>query len=97
MDNPEDLQMSDKSVHISRSDWVSIFFMIMLFISVGFVVPHLKATTFICSVPDIPTDPPHCPSYCDDICGGPRDIPECQTPLCINDCKLTWYWMCILK
>jgi len=73
-----------------------IAMIIIIIIIIGFVVPHLKSTTFICSTPSISTGS-YCPSNCDPICGSEHN-PSCQIPECQSQkCNLEWYWMCIYK
>lgn len=78
-----------------RPSWIMCLIMIVFILMLGFVVPHLKATTVICSTPSIQVDS-SCPSNCDPICGDPENNPSCQVQACKDQrCNLEWYWICL--
>jgi hypothetical protein len=68
---------------------IEIVLVIVIIITIGFVLTSVHYSE--CSIPDIPTNPPHCPGICE--CNN--SLPGCQIHEC-DHCIVQWYWICLI-
>lgn len=78
-----------------RTDPMVIMFAVIIVIGFvvffGFISDSFGAKNY--AMPDIPTNPPHCPALCDVV---DQSAPGCNVSACdYHHCTLLWYGRCI--